>query len=167
MIPLRHLIREWRAQCLTCCRLHGQDATENSGESTAAVSSTADSWTLGWAALKLWLEDQREKITFIKSTYNFQDCHPHVWHGPVWGRACITADSTQYRAHTTLSTVTLTHGLAHLNTEGKLETCQHLSWYCTTVVKFSSDKDNYYGSIPCSLNFCCDTLWNANDANIY
>ena len=67
MIPLRDLIREWRAQCLTCCRLHGQDATENSGESSAAVSSTAGQLDTGPSGSQTLIRGSKRKIPFIKS----------------------------------------------------------------------------------------------------
>ena len=61
------------AQCLTCCRVHVQDATEHSGESGAA----GQLGTRPRATLKLWSENQQEKtqcvFSNIETSYSFQD----------------------------------------------------------------------------------------------
>ena len=88
------------AQCLTCCRVHVQDATEHSGESGAA----GQLGTRPRATLKLWSENQRERSNLcvcsnIETSYSFQDC---PWPSPCVTGVCVGAGLhyTVHRSHT-------------------------------------------------------------------
>ena len=87
------------AQCLTCCRVHVQDATEHSGESGAA----GQLGTRPRATLKLWSENQQEKtqcvFSNIETSYSFQDC---PWPSPCVTGVCVGAGLhyTVHRSHT-------------------------------------------------------------------